>query len=262
LNNNDFQLTGASFSYGTTIALHGLNCSLPAGKFYGIVGPNGCGKSTLLDLLMGSKSPEQGTVLLAGQPVASYPRRDLARQVALVPQDFAIGFAFTVEEVVLMGRHPYINRFAGPGVDDWQAVKDAMAAIGISHFKGRYVNELSGGEKQRVVVARALAQDTAVLLFDEATSNLDVQYTLQIFNVAKKLVSEQGRTVIAVIHNLNLAAAYCDEIVFMKQGTIHNHGPVDQVLNPAIIADVFGIEAQVSFDSFSQASQVSYRYEC
>ncbi len=257
---NDYQLIDASFSYGETRALHSLNSTLPAGKFYGIVGPNGCGKTTLLDLLMGSKLPEQGSVMFGGQAIASYPRRDLARQVALVPQDFAIGFAYTVEEVVLMGRHPYINRFASPSAEDWQAVHSAMDAIGIRHFSDRYVNELSGGEKQRVVVARALAQDTAVLLFDEATSNLDVQYTLQIFNVARSLVSEQGRTVIAVIHNLNLAAAYCDEIIFLQQGTIHSHGPVDKVLNPATIEDVFGVEAQVRLDSFSQTQQVSYRY--
>jgi iron complex transport system ATP-binding protein len=135
-----------------------------------------------------------------------------------------------------------------------------MAAIGISHFKDRFVNELSGGEKQRVVVARALAQNTPYLLFDEATSSLDVQYTMQIFNVARRLVKEEGRTVIAVIHNLNLAAAYCDEIIFMEKGRAVACGPSDTVLNPALIKKVFGVESRVAFDDFSNVQQISFRY--
>jgi len=183
-----FGLTGVSFAYGETRALADLTISLAPGKFYGIVGPNGCGKTTFLDLLTGTKSPEQGSVTFMDRPVADYRRRDLARLVALVPQDFGIDFAFTVQEVVLMGRHPHIGRFASPAAEDWRQVDSAMAAIGITHFKDRFVNELSGGEKQRVVVARALAQQTPYLLFDEATSSLDVRYTMQIFNEARRLV--------------------------------------------------------------------------
>jgi len=255
-----FVLSGVSFAYGDTQALADLDLSLVPGRFYGIVGPNGCGKTTFLDLLIGGKSPDQGSVSFMARPVADYRRRDLARMVALVPQDFGIDFAFTVQEVVLMGRHPHIGRFASPGLEDWRQVDAAMAAIGISHFKERFVNELSGGEKQRVVVARALAQQTPYLLFDEATSSLDVRYTMQIFNVAKKLVKEEGRTVIAVIHNLNLAAAYCDEIIFMQEGKVAVCGPTDTVLEEAIIKKVFGVESRVVFDDFSKTKQVSFRY--
>ncbi|MEN8139740.1 MAG: ABC transporter ATP-binding protein [Thermodesulfobacteriota bacterium] len=256
-----YQINGASFAYNGVPALHGLNIGLPAGKFYGVVGPNGCGKTTFLDLLVANKRPDTGTVSFNRVAVNHYKRRDLARQVALVPQDFAIGFAFTVEEVVLMGRHPHIKRFSSPSGQDWQFVEDAMATIGISQYRQRYVNELSGGEKQRVVVARSLAQNTAVLLFDEATANLDVRYTLQIFNVARALVEKEGRTVIAVIHNLNLAAAYCDEILFMKKGRILEHGPVAEVMEPAIISEVFGVESEVRIDPFNQARQVSFKYQ-
>jgi iron complex transport system ATP-binding protein len=255
-----FTLSGVSFAYGATPALADLELSLEPGRFYGIVGPNGCGKTTFLDLLTGGKHPDQGSVTFMDRPVADYRRRDLARLVALVPQDFAIDFAFTVQEVVLMGRHPHIGRFASPAADDWCQVEAAMAAIGISHFKDRFVNELSGGEKQRVVVARALAQNTPYLLFDEATSSLDVQYTMQIFNVARRLVKEEGRTVIAVIHNLNLAAAYCDEIIFMEKGRAVACGPSDTVLNPALIKKVFGVESRVAFDDFSNVQQISFRY--
>ncbi len=135
-----------------------------------------------------------------------------------------------------------------------------MEIIGISHFGKRSIMELSGGEKQRVVVARALAQDTPTLLFDEATSNLDIRYSLQIFNKVRALVKNEGRTVIAVIHNLNFAAAYCDEIIFMKKGRVSKNGPVDEVMTAETIADVFGVDSEVRFDSFSNTKQVSYRY--
>lgn len=255
-----FELTGVNFAYGATPALVDLELCLTPGKFYGVVGPNGCGKTTFLDMLTGTKSPDRGSVTFMDRPVAEYRRRDLARLVALVPQDFGIDFAYTVQEVVLMGRHPYIGRFASPGAEDWHQVDAAMAAIGISHFKDRFVNELSGGEKQRVVVARALAQQTRFLLFDEATSSLDVQYTMQIFNVARNLVRGEGRTVIAVIHNLNLAAAYCDEIIFMQKGKVVACGPSDSVLESGTIKKVFGVESRVEFDDFSKTKQISFRY--
>jgi iron complex transport system ATP-binding protein len=255
-----FVLEGIDYAYGPTQALQNLDLSIPGGKFYGIVGPNGCGKSTLLDILAGCKLPAQGTVSFAGRSVSSYRRRDLSRQVALVPQDFAIGFAFTVQEVVLMGRNPYMQRFAAPTADDMRIVYEAMAAMGIDHFRDRFVNELSGGEKQRVVVARALAQRTHFLLFDEATSNLDVQHTLQIMNVARDLVRKQQKTVIAVIHNLNLAAAFCDEMIFMKKGRIVKKGPTGEILQPGIIQNVFGVECEVQKDLFNDIHQISFRY--
>ncbi len=255
-----FVLDRTSFAYGVKQAVSNVSLQLSPGKLYGLVGPNGCGKSTLLDLLIANREPQTGTVRYQGRSLNGFSRRDLAREVALVPQDFGISFAFTVLEVVLMGRHPYIPRFGAPTAEDYQRATMAMDELGIGGFKDRYVPELSGGEKQRVVVARALAQDTRVLLLDEATSNLDIQHTLEIFQVCRKRVAEEGRTVVAVVHNLDLAAAYCDELVFMKDGAIHCAGPKDEVLTAENIRAVFGVEARVEFDDFCGASQVSFKY--
>lgn len=254
-----FLLEDVHFAYGEKAALSGIDLTLPPGRFYGLVGPNGCGKTTLLDVLMANRQPEGGRVRLNGERVGAQGRRLLARQVALVPQDFAIPFAFTVLEVVLMGRHPYLPRFGTPTAADLEIAESAMAALGIAELRERSVIELSGGEKQRVVVARALAQETPILLLDEATSNLDIRHTLEIFQVARERV-RQGRTVIAVVHNLNLAAAYCDEIVFLNQGRVAAAGPTATTLTSATIAEVFGVESRVAADDFSGALQVSFRY--
>jgi len=255
-----YDIDNVSFAYDTTQVLDDLCLQLQRGRFYGIVGPNGCGKTTFLDLLIGNRSPRSGSISFQGRLLPSYHRRDLAHLISLVPQEFDTSFGYTVEEIVLMGRHPYIKRFSSPSVEDWNHVNRAMDTIGIRELKNRYTSELSGGQKQRAVVARALAQNTDVLIFDEATSSLDIKYTLQIFNVANKLVKKENRTVIAVIHDLNLAAAYCDEIIFMKNGRIQQNGKTSNVMTPETILNVFGVTTKVSHDPFSQTHQVSFQY--
>ena len=251
---------GLCFSYGKTPTLENINIELGSGKFYGIIGPNGCGKTTLLDLLTGNKTPSAGTVHLFDRPLTSYKKRDLATRLALVPQEYDTGFGFSVEEVVLMGRHPYIPRFSSPTPLDWEHVDRAMEAIGITAMRDRYTSTLSGGQKQRAVVARALAQDTPLLLFDEATSSLDIKYTLQIFNLARFLIDSQDRTIIAVMHNLNLAAAYCDEILIMDKGTIVSAGSTSTTLTSEVIREVFGVESNTGWDEYNQSYQISFRY--
>jgi len=255
-----YSLENICYAYGDTPALDRIDINLSPGRFYGLIGPNGCGKTTMLDILTGNKAPDSGRIFFNKQPLASCRRRQLARQMALVPQDFTIGFAFTVEEIVMMGRHPFIKRFSAPTPRDRELTSQAMKQIGIHQLRHRYVNELSGGEKQRVVVARALAQDTPVFLFDEATSNLDIHHTITIFNIARQLVKNEGRTIIAVIHNLNLAAAYCDHLIFLQQGRLITAGPTDKSLNPKTISKVFGVESKISLDPYNKSRQVSFRY--
>ena len=255
-----FSLNDVCFNYGKTRVLDHISLDMSAGHFFGIVGPNGCGKTTLLDLLIGCKTPSHGTLSFLGKSIGELSKNYLARQIALVPQEFDTGFGFTVEEIVLMGRHPYINRFSSASELDWQLIDRAITNIGIENLRSRYTNTLSGGQKQRVIVARALAQDTPVLLFDEATSSLDIQFTLQIFNHARELVRRQKKTVVAVIHDLNLAAAYCDQLIFMKDGTIFTYGQIEQTLTVDTISSIFGVTANIDSNTFNNSLQISFQY--
>lgn len=253
------ELRGISFCYGKIRALDNLSMTIEPGKFYGIVGPNGCGKTTLLDLLIRNKTPAAGTIRYSGRDIKEYKSKGLAREIALVPQDFYINFPFTVREIVLMGRHPYIPRFSSPSAKDISIVDEIMEKMEIDGFKEKYVTELSGGEKQRVVFARAFAQDTPVLILDEGTSNMDIQHTLKTLDMAAESVRLKKRTVIAALHNLNLAAAFCDNVVFMKAGTIVSEGNVHDALNEQNIKNVFEVDSKVYFDGYSNSKQVVYK---
>ena len=254
-----FEVRNIDFSYGENKALDNLFLTVEPGKFYGIVGPNGCGKTTFLDLLVRNKTPQSGTIEYLGRRIEGYTRRRLAREISLVPQDFYINFPFTVREIVLMGRHPYITRFASPSAEDLDIVDGVMRKMGIDKFRDKYITELSGGEKQRVIFARAMAQDTPVLILDEATSNMDIEYTLNSLDIMAYGVEFKKQTVIAALHNLNLAAAYCDELIFMKSGRIVSKGSTDEVLNEQNIKDVFEVDSKIYFDQYSNSKQVIFK---
>ncbi|MFP7753883.1 ABC transporter ATP-binding protein [Thermodesulfobacteriota bacterium B35] len=254
-------IRGLAFAYGSRPVLRGIDLRLDAGRSYGILGPNGSGKTTLLDLLCGLLVPDRGTILLKGRSVARWQGRDRARMLALVPQDFVIRFGFTVREVVEMGRHPHLHRFATLGVDDHRLVDRVMEELGIADLAGRPVTRLSGGEKQRVAVARALVQQPHTLFLDEATSNLDVYHSLAILAVIRRRVREQGLTVVAAIHDLNLAACFCDELIFLHKGKVFCRGATDEVMEAEVIDRVYGVRSQVRADDFSGCRQVSFRLE-
>jgi iron complex transport system ATP-binding protein len=254
-----WQLEQVGFSYKNQPVLSAIQLSLSVGKCYGILGPNGSGKTTLLDLLCGLASPDKGELLYRGTPLHQWQKRDLAQRIALVPQDFLVRFGFSVREVVEMGRHPHLSRFASLTAEGNAFVDAVMEEMGVAGFANRSVTRLSGGEKQRVAVARALVQDPEVLLLDEATSNLDIYHSLSILALIRCRVVEQGLTVVAAIHDLNLATSFCDELIFLKNGQIICQGPTDQVLRSDVIRNVYGVEAQVREDSFSACNQVSYR---
>jgi len=256
-----FAISGIEFAHPGKTVFDGLDLDLPSGTFIGIIGPNGCGKTTLLDLICRHKTPQKGSVRFAGRPIEEYGKRELARQIALVPQDYHINFPFSVEEVVFMGRYPHTPRFGAPSAADRESVARVMAACDVLAFKDRPVSTLSGGERQRVVVARALAQDTAVLVLDEATANLDVHHALTLLDRVTGLVETEGRTVIAVFQDLNLASAYSRDMVLLKSGRVVAAGPTIDVLTPQNLKAAFDVRARVFVDDFTGRLQVSYKLD-
>ena len=236
-----FALHSVNFAFNGMEIFHNLDLSLAPGRFYGILGPNGCGKTTLLDLLCGLRQPAGGTIRLKDKILADWSRRELARVIALVPQDFMVRFSFTVREVVEMGRHAHISRFSSLGEKDLDIVEHVMTELDIDGLANRLVTAISGGEKQRVAVARALAQEPQVLLLDEATSNLDVFHSLSILQVIRSRINNHVG-VVAVFHDVNQAAMFCDEIVFLKQGKI-----------------VYGLRSLIEMDDFNGCPQVRFK---
>jgi iron complex transport system ATP-binding protein len=230
------------FSYveGAPI-LAGLDLSVRAGMFLGVVGPNGAGKSTLLHLLTGAFRPDRGQVLLAGRPLREWRRRDVARRIGVVPQAESLTFPFRVDEVVLMGRTPYLTGLLSTETAaDHEAAARALDAVGVSHLAARRLDELSGGERQMVLVARALAQEPEILLLDEPTASLDLAHQQQIFRLLVKLNRERGLTVIAVTHDLNLAALFCAELAVLHEGRIRSQGSPAKILTAELLGSVYG----------------------
>ena len=254
-----FELQGVGFSFDGKKVIDGVSLALAPGRFYGVIGPNGCGKTTMVDLLCRFRAPQQGRIDYNGKRLSAFSKRQLAREISLVPQNFYINFPFRVRDVVMMGRYPYIPRFGRPSGRDAGIVADVMAAADVAGMAERLVTELSGGERQRVVFARALAQDTPVLILDEATSNLDVGHAIRLLGLAARRVQQESKTVLAVFQDINQAAAYCDHLVFMSRGKVAAHGDTRDVLNPDTVRAVFGVEARVTHDDYSNSLHVVYK---
>lgn len=254
-----WSLGNIHFNYGEQQVLRNINLRLHRGSCTGILGPNGSGKTTLLDILAGLLRPDSGSIAFQGRPIHQWPKKELARLLALVPQDFMVRFGFTVREVVTMGLHPHLHRFASPSAADERLIDTVLEVTGIKTLAERPVTRLSGGEKQRVAVARALAQQPAVLLLDEATSNLDIHHSLEILHLIRNRFEQQHMQVVAVMHDLNLAAFFCDQLIFLKAGEIVCQGATNEVLTPAIIKTVYGVEAEVTASTFTNSQQVRFR---
>ena len=240
-----FEIKDLQFGYPQRPVLKGLSLTLPAGRLYGLLGPNGCGKTTLLDLLAGLRRPQKGRIVFQGRSLTSYHRQALAREIALVPQNFYVNFPFAVQDVVMMGRYPHLKRFAHPGTEDLRLVAEAMAATDTDRFARQPVTALSGGERQRVIFARALAQDAGVLMLDEATASLDIRHTLDLLRLTRQRVQSRQQTVIAVFQDINLAAMYCDELLFVKNGGIAVQGPTAEVMRADTLQSIYGVDGHI-----------------
>jgi len=234
-----------TFMEGRRPALDDVSLALSRGRFVGLLGPNGSGKSTLLRVAAGLLPPQTGSVFLAGRPLTSYRRDEIARRIAVVPQGATAPDAFTGWDIVLAGRTPYLRPLRGPSPADEAIARDALAAVDATHLADRRAGEMSGGERQRLLLARAIAQEPTVLLLDEPTTHLDLPHQLAILDLAHRYAQEAELAVLAVFHDLNLAAAYCDEIALMDDGRILVQGPPREVLTPAWIARVYRVDVSV-----------------
>ena len=248
------QAVEASFGYRDTPVLHGVSLDITSGGLVGLIGPNGSGKTTLLRLLAGTRLPSSGRVLLDGAPLAAKSRGEMARRIAVVPQESQLAFDYTVLEVVLMGRYPHLSVFAVEGPGDLAVARAALDATGVAELEARAFSTLSGGEKQRVIIAGALAQiwdegtsapGGQILLLDEPTAALDLKYQLGIAALLRTLHAERGLTIVVSTHDLAFAARVCRTLVMLKEGRVLASGHVEDVLTPARIRELYGVEAEV-----------------
>ncbi len=245
--------THVSYVYGRSSAadavpaVRDVTVGVTRGSLTGLLGPNGCGKTTLLKLLSGVLQPSGGDVTLDGRPLSALSRRAAARHIAVVPQETHPAFDYTVMEMVLMGRHPHLGAWQLEGPADLAIAGDALAATGTSHLAHRAFVTLSGGEKQRVVIAGALAQAPDVLLLDEPTASLDLGYQLEVASLLRRLNRDRGVTMVLATHDLNLAASLCRSIVMMRGGRVLAQGETREVLTPALIRQLYDVDADVRF---------------
>ena len=247
--------TGVEFGYGGPPVVRGVSLDIPADGFVGIIGPNGSGKTTLLKLLAGTLRPQRGDLTLDGRPLAQQSRTAMARRMAVVPQETHLAFEYSVLEVVLMGRYAHLGAFEVEGPHDIEIARQSLAATGTEGLAEREFSTLSGGEKQRVIIASALAQisapsrpahDPAVLLLDEPTAALDLQYQLEVAALLTDLHRAHALSVVVSTHDLNFAASLCRSLILLKDGQVLGAGGVDEILTPRSIEELYGVEADVS----------------
>ncbi len=239
--------SGVRAGYGGRVVVDGCDVTLESGALLALAGPNGAGKSTLLRVLAGLLRPTAGTLTVEGRDLGSLSRREVARRIAVVPQLFDTLFPFSVREVVALGRTARLGAFGRLGAADAQAVDRALDALELRPLAGRRIDRVSGGERQRAVLAMALAQETGVLLLDEPTVHLDPAHQLATVALLRRLASERGLAVLAVLHDLNLAAL-ADRVAVLAEGRIVRAGPPREVIEPCLVREVFGAGWRVTGD--------------
>lgn len=233
---------------GNTEILRGIDFEANKGEFVGIIGPNGSGKSTLLRCLYRVLTPSEGAVFLDGKELSSYRVKESAQKLAVVAQHNYYNFEFSVRDVVMMGRAPHKRALDRDTAEDYQIMRQSLKAVGMQEFEERSFSTLSGGEQQRIILARALAQQTPCLILDEPTNHLDIKYQLWLMDIVKNL----DCTVISTVHDLNIAAMYCDRLYAMKQGKVIAQGTPHELLTPDLIRELYEVDAEVSIDGKGQ----------
>ena len=236
--------------------LKDITLEVPKGSFVGVIGPNGSGKSTLLKNIYRLYKPSSGHIYIDNKDLSKMKDKECAREIAVLAQESTSQFDFTVEQIVKMGRYPYKSIFEDYSKKDIQIVKDMLKKVGLEKYTKRSFSNLSGGEKQRTLIARALVQDADFLVLDEPTNHLDIGYQIQLMDLVKSLEI----TTLSAIHDMNIAAMYCDYLIVMKDGQIQDFGTVKEVINEKMLKDVFGVNAYVGVNPINNKLQVSFMH--
>ncbi len=239
------KLSGVEFSYDGIPVLENVELKVEEGDFWGLIGPNGSGKSTLLRIISRVLRPYNGAIYIDGKSLDNLSQKAIAQNIACVPQETQTSFAFSVSDIVLMGRFPHLRRFQAEDAEDFKIARESMRRTQTLHLAERPITELSGGEKQRVIIAQALAQEPRLLLLDEPTAHLDINHQLHILDLLNNL-NQDGLTLITVLHDLNLAARYCKHLILLNNGRIEVIGEVKEVFDPDIIRRVFKTDIVVN----------------
>ncbi|MFJ2618468.1 ABC transporter ATP-binding protein [Glutamicibacter sp. NPDC087344] len=239
-------LESLSVNYGSQPVLQGIDLEVPAGKITTILGPNGSGKSTILKTVAGLLTPAKGLITLQGKSLSSFSRRELARSLCLVSQRHEAPSDLTVEELVAFGRYPHHRWFSTLTAEDRAIIDDSLEHTGLQHLRLRQVNQLSGGESQKAWIAMALAQRPKILLLDEPTTYLDIAHQLEVLNLVVKINQEQKLTVVMVLHDLNHASAYSDQLIMLRHGQVVGNGAPSQILTHQMLNDVYQVRAEIT----------------
>lgn len=237
--NEIIEISSLKFCYGKSTVLDDINIKINRGSFVSIIGPNGSGKTTLLKNISGVLYPCFGSIKLFGKDIKSYRKKELAKYMAYVPQGTIIDFEFSVIDVVLMGRSPYIGIFGTETADDIKIAEKSMQMVNISNLKDKKITEISSGERQRVFIACALTQEPKVILLDEPVSNLDIQHQIQVLSLLKNMCIKENMTVITVLHDINLACEYSDSVIILNHGKLEYMGHPDEVITEDNIKNVY-----------------------
>ncbi|MCE5329856.1 ABC transporter ATP-binding protein, partial [bacterium] len=233
------------FSYSEKSVLKNISFEILKNSFVSILGPNGAGKSTLVNLLSKVLPVSEGEIIVEGKNINDLNHLEIAKKIAVVPQYSNLGFNFSVYETILMGRYPYLNRFTGEKPEDFKIVREVMELTRTDIFKDRKYNELSGGEKQRVIIAQTLAQNSPIIILDEPTSHLDINFQIELMELFYSLYKKNRKTVIGIFHDINMAIQYSEKIMLLKDGGIYCYGNVSEVINRANIISVFNSDVYI-----------------
>ena len=244
MSNKSIRVENLSFNRNGRKIIDNVTFSVSGGEFLGVIGPNGAGKTTLLKLILGILKPDSGDIYLEDKNIAHYAPKELYRQIAFVPQENNLDFPMTVLETVLLGRIPHLSRFQLENSEDYAVALSALKDADIDGFSERYANQLSMGEKQLVSIAKALAQETNLILLDEPTSSLDMSHAIKIMDILKGLTG-RGKTILSVLHDLNIAARYCNKILVIDSGTIKGFGKASEVFTEEVIQDSFSVKVNI-----------------